>query len=228
MLQAGSGFCGACGRPVAQQQQWQQPPQPQQWQQPPQQQQWQQQQPWQQPPQQQPWQQPPQQQWQQPPQQPPQPQWQQPAASLKPFPLIMQQRLTRLTGHMFVAPTRLYFICESQKGGLAMAIGQGVGGLIGGAIAGFFTPTPGQAAPVIDENMLLQAAHEKPGSVVMEPAQIKAIKETWMWRAIWWNGQTYALPKGLSKELNSELAMWCQANNVKNAGLKVRAPAPPQ
>ena len=208
MLQAGSGFCGACGRPVAQQQQWQQPPQQQ----------------WQPPPPQQQWQQPPPQQWQQPPPQ----QWQQPAASLKPFPLIMQQRLTRLTGHMFVAPTRLYFICESQKGGLAMAIGQGVGGLIGGAIAGMFTPTPGQAAPVIDEAMLMQAAHEKPGSVVMEPAQIKAIKETWMWRAIWWNGQTYALPKGLSKELNSELAMWCQANNVKNAGLKVRAPAPPQ
>lgn len=180
-----------------------------------QQQQWQQQQ----------WQQQQQQQWQPP---PPQQQWQQPARSLTPFPLIMQQRMTRLTGHMFVAPTRLYFICESTKGGLAMAIGQGVGGLIGGAIAGMFTPTPGQAAPVIDEAMLMQAAQEKPGSVVMEPSQIKAIKETWMWRAIWWNGQTYALPKGLSKELNSELAMWCQANNVKNAGLKVRAPAPPQ
>jgi hypothetical protein len=226
MLQPGSGFCGACGQPVAQQQQQWQPPPQQQWQQPPPQ--WQQppqQQQWQQPPQQQQWQQPPPQ-WQQPPQQPPQ--WQQPGPSLKPFALIMQQRMTRLTGHMFVAPTRLYFICESQKGGLAMAIGQGVGGLIGGAIAGMFTPTPGQAAPVIDESMLLRAAQEKPGSLVMEPAQIKAIKETWMWRAIWFNGQTYALPKGLSKELNSELAAWCQANNVKNAGLKLRAPAPPQ
>jgi hypothetical protein len=89
-------------------------------------------------------------------------------------------------------------------------------------------PTPGQAAPVIDEGMLFKAVQEKPGSLVMEPANIKAIKVTWLWRAIWYAGQTYALPKGLSKELNAELAAWCQANNVTNAGLKLRAPAPPQ
>ena len=187
--------------------------------------------------------QPPQQQWQQPPQsgvqpypgaapQPypaaaPQPYPSAPAqpypggASLKPYPLIMQQRITRLTGHMFVAPARLYFICESQKGGLAVAIGQGVGGLLGGALAALAAPTPGQAAPVIDEAMLHQAAQEKPGSLVMEPAKVKQIKETMWWRGIWYDGKTYGLPKGLSKELNQQLAIWCQANNVKNAGLKL-------
>ena len=138
---------------------------------------------------------------------------------MRPFPLIMQQRMTRLTGQMFVAPTRLFFICESQKGGLAIAIGKGVGGMLGGAIAAFGTPTPGQSAPVLDEPMLFQAVQERPGSLVMEPAQIKEIKDTFWTHAIWFDGKTYALPDGLNKELKAELGLWCQANSVKNAGL---------
>jgi hypothetical protein len=143
----------------------------------------------------------------------------QPGGALRPFPITMQQRMTRLTGQMFVAPARLFFICESQKGGLAIAIGKSVGGLIGGAIAAFGTPTPGQAAPVLDEPTLFQAVQERPGSLVMEPAQIKEIKDTFWTHAIWFNRLTYALPDGLGKELKAELALWCQANNVKNAGL---------
>jgi len=250
-LQDGSGFCGACGRQQpAQQQQWQ-PPQQQQWQQqqpqPPQQQQWQQQQQQQQPPQQpwqqqqqppqQPWQQqqqpqhqwqqqqqPPQQPWQQ--QQPPQQQpWPQPhGPTLMPFPLIMQRRITRLTGHLFLAPTRLYFLCESTKGGLGAAIGQGLGGLVGGAIMALAAPKPGEAAPMIDEAMLQQAVQQKEGSMIIEPAKIKHIKETMWLRGLWYDGTTYGFPKGLSKELNHQLALWCQANNVKNKGLKLTPP----
>jgi len=137
---------------------------------------------------------------------------------MRPFPIIMQQRLTRLTGQMFVAPTRLYFICESQKGGMAVALGKGVGGLIGGVISSF-APTPGQAAPVFDEPTLYRATQEQPGSLVMEPQQIKAIKDTFWTHAIWFNGLTYALPGGLGKELKPELGRWCQANNVTHAGL---------
>ena len=138
---------------------------------------------------------------------------------MRAFPLIMQQRLTRLTGQMFLAPTRLFFICESQKGGLAVAVGKGVGGLIGGAIAGLGVPVPGQAAPVIDEPSLFRAAEERQGSLVMEPPKIKQIKDTFWTHAIWFNGLTYALPGGFSKELKREVGLWCQANNVKSAGL---------
>jgi len=194
-LQDGSGFCGACGRQQpAQQQQWQQPPQ-QQWQQPPQQQ-WQQQQGW-------------------PPPQGP---------TLIPFPLIMQRRITRLTGHMFLAPTRLYFLCESTKGGLGAAIGQGLGGLVGGAIMALAAPKPGEAAPMIDEAMLQQAVQQKEGSMIIEPTKIKHIKETMWLRGLWYDGTTYGFPKGLSKQLNHQLALWCQANNVKNKGLKLTPP----
>lgn len=141
------------------------------------------------------------------------------SAPLGPFPIIMQRGMTRLTGQLFVSQTRLFFICESQKGGLAMAIGKGLGGLIGGAIAAFGTPTPGQAAPVFDEPTLFRAVQEREGSLVMEPQQIKQIKHTMWTRGIWFNGKTYALPEGLEKELKPELGHWCQANNVKSAGL---------
>jgi len=142
-----------------------------------------------------------------------------PASPLRPFPLVMQLRLTRLTGQMFVAPSRLYFICESTKGGLGVALGKGLGGLVGGAIMAFAAPTPGQAAPVIDENTLQRAAAEQEGSLIMEPAKIDKIKDTFWTHAIWFEGRTYALPNGLDKELKRELGLWCQANNVKSGGL---------
>lgn len=138
---------------------------------------------------------------------------------MRPYPIIMQQRLTRLTGQMFLAPTRLFFICESTKGGMAVAIGRGVGGLIGGAIAAFGAPTPGQAPIVFDEPTLYRAAHERPGSLIMEPPQIRQIKHTLWWRGIWFDGKTYGLPEGLSKDLRHELGLWCQANGVRSKGL---------
>jgi hypothetical protein len=138
---------------------------------------------------------------------------------LRPYPIIMQRGLTRLTGHMFLAPTRLFFICQSQKGGLAVAIGRGVGGLVGGALAALAAPIPGQAAPVFDEPTLFRAIQEAPGSLVMEPAHIKQIKHTMWWRGIWFAGQTYGLPNGLTKDLKHELGLWCHGNNVKSAGL---------
>lgn len=267
-LQPGAGFCGACGRPLAQQ-----PPQQSYGQQPgypppqhgygqqpgypPQQQGYGQQPgypppqqgygqqpdypppqqhgypPPQQgypPPQQQGYPPPPQQGYPPPPQQgypppqqqgyPPPPQgYPPPSPSLQPYPIIMQQRMTRLTGQIFVAPTRLYFICESTKGGMAIALGKAVGGLIGGAIAAFGAPTPGQAAPVIDEPALQRAVQERQGSLIMEPQQIKAIKDTFWTHAIWFNGKTYALPERLHKQLKPVLGQWCQTNNVKHAGL---------
>jgi hypothetical protein len=119
---------------------------------------------------------------------------------------------------MFLAPSRLYFVCESQKGGLAIAIGRGVGGLIGGALAALAAPTPGQA-PQLDEPTLYQITQQQPGSLVMDPHLIKKIKCTIWTRGIWFNGLTYALPDGLEKGLRRELGLWCHGNNVKNAGL---------
>jgi hypothetical protein len=132
----------------------------------------------------------------------------------------MQRKLTRLTGHMFVAPSRLFFICASQKGGLGVALGQGLGGLVGGMIAALAAPVPGQAAPVIDEPMLFKAVEENAGSLVMEPAKMKAIKYTMWTRGIFYDGKTYALREGLTKPLQKALAAWTKANNVKVAGLE--------
>jgi len=138
---------------------------------------------------------------------------------IRPFGIVMQQRFTRLTGQMFIAPARLFFLCESQKGGLGVALGRGLGGIVGGVIAAMAAPTPGQAAAVIDEPMLFQAVQNMPGSMVMEPPQFKAIKVTMWTRGIFYGGKTYALPEGLDKEFKGERGHWCQANNVRSAGL---------
>jgi hypothetical protein len=151
------------------------------------------------------------------PAQPPMPHDPQPG--LRPYPIVMQQRFTRLTGQMFLAPTRIFFVCESTKGGIGVAIGHGLGGIVGGVIAAMAAPVPGQAAPVIDEPMLFQAVQQMPGSLVMEPPQFKSIKHTLWTRGIFYGGKTYALPQGLDKELRHELGLWCNANGVKHAGL---------
>ena len=207
-LPPGTGFCGGCGRPAAPQQGYPPPqqgyPPPQQGYPPPQQGY---------PPPQQGYP-PPQQGYAQPPQQ-----GGQLFGSLRPYPIVMHRGMTRLTGQLYVAPARLYFICESNKGGLAVALGKGIGGLVGGVIAAAGAPTPGQAGGAVDEHTLQIAAQQHEGSLVMEARLISCIKDTWLTHAIWHDGVTYALRSTLDKQLKLELGHWCQAYNIRHAGL---------
>jgi len=134
-------------------------------------------------------------------------------------PLTAPAGMKRFHGNLFLAPTRLYFVCTKQGGAWAAAIGQGVGGLIGGAIAAMATGGPGAGQVAIDEAQLQQAVAANEGSLIMEPAQIEIIKETIWWRLIRWNGKKFGLPMGLGKPLKKELALWTQANNVQQKGL---------
>ena len=140
------------------------------------------------------------------------------APPILPFPILMHRGLTRLTGQMYIAPARLIFICTSNKGGLAVALGKGIGGIVGGLVMAAGMKGPGEGAQT-DEQTLLQLVPQHEGSLVMEPTQIKAIKDTFWTHAIWFNGKTYALPDGIPKEVKPVLGQWCNANNVKHAGL---------
>ncbi len=134
-----------------------------------------------------------------------------------PYPLTMQLGIKRLYGHVFLAPGRLYFICN--KSSKLAAIGQGIGGLIGGAIAAAAVGKPGEAPPVIDEQTLQQAVAENEGSMIMDASQIEEIKETLWWRLIKFGGKKYGLPHGLGKPLKQALGPWATAHNVKTKGL---------
>lgn len=138
---------------------------------------------------------------------------------LTPYPLTLQSGMKKLHGHLFLAPTRLYFVCSKQGSAWAQAIGQGIGGAIGGAIAGLAEKRAGEAPAVFDEAQLQQAVAANEGSIIMEPAQIEVIKETMWWRIIRWNGKKFGLPNGLGKPLKKELGLWTQANNVQSKGL---------
>ncbi|MEZ4366625.1 MAG: hypothetical protein R2939_10095 [Kofleriaceae bacterium] len=54
---------------------------------------------------------------------------------MTPFPVVLQHKMTRLHGHLFLAPGAMYFVCGKQGGAWAQAIGQGVGGALGRALA---------------------------------------------------------------------------------------------
>lgn len=133
------------------------------------------------------------------------------------YPLTMQLGIKRFYGHVFLAPGRLYFICT--KSSKLAAIGQGIGGLIGGAIAAAAVGKPGEAPQGIDEQTLQQAVAEHEGSMIMEAGQIEEIKETIWWRLIKVGGKKYGLPHGLGKELKQALGPWAKAHNVRTKGL---------
>lgn len=138
---------------------------------------------------------------------------------MTPYPLTLQLGMKRFHGHLFLAPTRLYFVCTKQGGAWAAAIGQSLGGAIGGAISAIGQGGPGAAQAAVDEAQLQQAVAANEGSMIMEPAQIEVIKETMWWRIIRWNGKKFGLPNGLGKPLKKELGMWTAANNVQSKGL---------
>jgi hypothetical protein len=138
---------------------------------------------------------------------------------MTPYPLAMQLGMKRFYGHVFLAPTRLYFVCGKQGGAWAAAIGQGIGGLVGGAIVGLASKSAGDAPVVVDEATLAHAVAQNEGSLIMEANQIEVIKHTIWWRLIKWNGKKFGLFQGLGKDLKRELGAWAKANNVQAKGL---------
>jgi len=141
------------------------------------------------------------------------------ATDMTPHPLSMQLGMKRFHGHLFIAPERLYFVCSKQGGAWAAAIGQGLGGLVGGAIAAAGAPKPGEAPPVVDEAALEQAVQEHDGSLIMDPSKIEVIKHTLWMRLIKFDGKRFGLPNGMSKPLKAELGQWARGHNVKTKGL---------
>jgi hypothetical protein len=134
------------------------------------------------------------------------------------FPLTMQDGMNRMHGHVFLAQGRLYFVCVKTGGAWLAAIGQGVGGLVGGALAGLAMPTVDGAPAIYDETQLHRAVSTMPGSLVMEAQNIQQIKETWAWRLIRANGKKYGLPKGLGRDLKAALGPWARYHQVRTVG----------
>jgi hypothetical protein len=134
------------------------------------------------------------------------------------YPLTMQSGMTRMHGHVFLAPGRLYFICVKQGGAWMDAIGHSLGGAIGGALVGLAMPTVGGAPTIYDEAQLHQAVAQMPGSLVMDAPQIQQIKQTWAWRLIRFNGRKFGLPNGLGRDLKAALGPWARYHQVKTVG----------
>jgi len=138
---------------------------------------------------------------------------------MTPYPLTLQEGMKRYHGHLFLGDQRLYFVCSKKGGAWAAAIGQGLGGVVGAAIATAASPRPGEPPPAVDEPTLETAVAENDGSFIMEPAQIEEIKQTLWMRLIRWNGRKFGLPNGLGKPLKVALGQWAKSHDVRTKGL---------
>ncbi len=141
-----------------------------------------------------------------------------PPPGLLPYPISLQIGMKRFYGHLFLGPGRLYFICDKQGGALLAAVGQGLGGIVGGAIVAIASPGPGQAPPLVDEQTLIDAVGQREGSMVLEASKITQIKHTLFWRLIKWGGITIGLPEGMSKQLKHAIGPWAALHGVPTKG----------
>ncbi len=142
-----------------------------------------------------------------------------PPPYMHPFPIALQVGMKRFYGHLFLAPNRLYFVCGRQGGVWAAAIGQGLGGAIGGAIVALGTPGAGAAPTVVDEMQVQAAVAANPGSIVFEASDLSMIKHTLFWRLFKWQGRTVGLPQGMAKDLRAALGPWARYHNVPTKGI---------
>ena len=142
------------------------------------------------------------------------------APPMTPFPLAMQIGMKRYYGHVFLGPGRLYFVCGRKGGAWAAAIGQSLGGAIGGAMVALGTPGAG-AAPthVVDEPTVMQAIAAADGSMILEAKDLTMIKHTIFWRLFKWQGKTVGLPQGMSKELRAAIGQWARFHGVPTKGV---------
>jgi hypothetical protein len=141
------------------------------------------------------------------------------ATDMTPHPLSMQLGMKRFHGHLFLAPGRLYFVCSKQGGAWAAAIGQGLGGLVGGAIAAASTGGPGDAPEEVSEAALEKAVQDNDGSLIMDAGKIEMIKHTMWMRLIKFDGKKFGLPNGLGKPLKAALGDWTKVHGVATKGL---------
>ncbi len=126
-----------------------------------------------------------------------------------------------LHGHMFVGADTLYFVC-TRVGSLTMdALGQQVGGLVGGAIKGLASGRYVEAdIDSLSEADLAEAAAQTTGGFVMAAADTEKLHYTMWARYIKGNGKKLGAGKGLSKELRQALGEWAKRNGVATKGYK--------
>lgn len=138
---------------------------------------------------------------------------------VNPYPATLQQGMRKYRGQLFVAPSALYFVCAGSSSALWGAVGQQVGGLIGGAISavggGGYGQGPG--GPV-NEQQLHWAVTQAPGSLILVPQEIQELKYTIWWRFIRWRGSKLGLPDGLPKPLRLELGQWANYYQIPTKG----------
>lgn len=138
---------------------------------------------------------------------------------MTPYPVVLQYKMTRLHGHLYLAPGRLYFLCERTGGAWAQAVGTGVGGAIGGAIVAASQRALGDGPTFPDERALAAAMSERDNSQVLQAAELRLIKYSlWTGRALVSTTRTYGFPSGAKPELLRALGAWARTHGVATKG----------
>lgn len=136
--------------------------------------------------------------------------------------ITLQRGMKKLNGHLIVGDSALYFFCSNSGSAWWDAVGQSVGGLLGGVVKGIGAIREGDAAPGPEgftEEMLREAIPNSPDNMIFEPANIEKISQTIWMRVFRANGQKFGVASGYSKPLRRELGPWAKRHGVKSKGM---------
>lgn len=137
----------------------------------------------------------------------------------KPYPIVLQDGMTRYYGHFFLRANRIFFICEKSGGAWMQALGAGLGGALGAVLSEAAShQISGGLGHGLDDETLMRAVQQMPGSLIMEANQITEIKQNMWWRLIRWNGKRFGLPRGLGRDLKPAIGAWARYHGVKTVG----------
>jgi len=135
------------------------------------------------------------------------------------YKMKINQKMTTLTGQMFIGENKLYFISEGSENVLKKAVGKGIGGIVG---AGISSRSNSKTHEGIDgdfsEEELQKFVSEIPDSTVFEANKISLLRHDWMIRMMKYDGKNVGMPDGFPKEIQKPLGEWARKFNIKTKG----------
>lgn len=138
---------------------------------------------------------------------------------MQPYPVTLQRKMRKYRGQLFIGPSALYFVCAGSSSVLWGAVGQQVGGLVGGAISAVGGGGHGdQPQGPVTEQQVYNVVTQTPNSLAMIPQEIQELKYTIWWRLIRWRNEKIGLASGLPKACRAEIGNWARHYQVPMKG----------
>lgn len=134
---------------------------------------------------------------------------------MKAYPFVITRKMKTYHGNLIIGEKALYFISSGKVNVLKA-------GILKSENLEFKSIIKGEKDDDYDGPQVMEELDkviaESEDNMKFEAHKIDKIQQNWLMKKIGYEGKTYGLPNGISKELKEELKPWAQKNSVKTVG----------